>query len=287
MPRQSSSGHSGFRLLDGAPGTIIKSAAPAMAGRLRAQYEKQRAFRVAHAMFLVGEVLEANTDAVSGDYSFTMRKYPYLGPVAFADRADAARVARTLDGILELVNEFIARSPITRVPRDRLVAKSEAVITKIGSTAWAPRFDEVVALHREALSRLPATIDIPVATCHGDLTLSNILFHPAVDAHVLIDFLDDYLESPLLDITKLRQEALLGWSSLTAELPHDRVKYRLLMQRFEENIVERLVRNRPWAPLIPVLTAQTLLRVVPYARNRNVVDALAAALPPLHREDLA
>ena len=45
---------------------------------------------------------------------------------------------------------------------------------------------------------------IPVGTCHGDLTFSNILFNG--NNYYLIDFLDSFIESPLLDIVKLRQD---------------------------------------------------------------------------------
>lgn len=47
-------------------------------------------------------------------------------------------------------------------------------------------------------------IQIPVGLCHGDLTFSNILFNG--NNYYLIDFLDSFIETPLQDIVKIRQD---------------------------------------------------------------------------------
>ena len=46
--------------------------------------------------------------------------------------------------------------------------------------------------------------------CHGDLTLSNILVREG--RPIFIDFLDSYIESPLIDIVKLKQDLYYFWS---------------------------------------------------------------------------
>lgn len=45
---------------------------------------------------------------------------------------------------------------------------------------------------------------LPNGNCHGDLSLSNIIF--CDDKTYFIDFLDSYIESPIIDIIKLRQD---------------------------------------------------------------------------------
>ena len=56
------------------------------------------------------------------------------------------------------------------------------------------------------------TIEMPVGVCHGDLTFSNILFNG--NNYYLIDFLDSFIEAPLLDIVKIRQDSAHLWSQL-------------------------------------------------------------------------
>jgi hypothetical protein len=45
--------------------------------------------------------------------------------------------------------------------------------------------------------------------CHGDLTMSNILFTD--EKYYLIDFLDSYLESSIIDLVKLKQDLYHHW----------------------------------------------------------------------------
>ncbi|MEY3200922.1 MAG: hypothetical protein RIR70_472 [Pseudomonadota bacterium] len=54
-------------------------------------------------------------------------------------------------------------------------------------------------------------IRVPVGECHGDLTLSNVILSHSKGL-LLIDFLTTFLDSPLQDLAKLRQELIYGWS---------------------------------------------------------------------------
>ncbi len=47
--------------------------------------------------------------------------------------------------------------------------------------------------------------------CHGDLTLENILITPQKEIY-LIDFLDSFYNSWMIDVAKLLQDLELGWS---------------------------------------------------------------------------
>lgn len=51
---------------------------------------------------------------------------------------------------------------------------------------------------------------IPITFCHGDLTLSNILF--SVDSLCFLDFLDSYIESWVIDLIKIKQDLYYCWN---------------------------------------------------------------------------
>lgn len=53
--------------------------------------------------------------------------------------------------------------------------------------------------------------EIPVGLCHGDLSFSNILIDQSRMEIYLIDFLDSFIDSPLLDIVKIRQDTKFYW----------------------------------------------------------------------------
>jgi serine/threonine protein kinase len=80
---------------------------------------------------------------------------------------------------------------------------------------------------------------IPVGSCHGDLTFENILIK---DNNIyVIDFLDSFVESSLIDQSKLMQDTFCAWSFreknytpwhhlyLLNNLIHDKRNYILLL----------------------------------------------------------
>jgi hypothetical protein len=48
-----------------------------------------------------------------------------------------------------------------------------------------------------------------ISACHGDLTFSNILF--SKNKIYVIDFLDSYIDSYVMDIVKLKQDLVHNW----------------------------------------------------------------------------
>ena len=54
-------------------------------------------------------------------------------------------------------------------------------------------------------------LNFQLGYCHGDLTFENIIVKNK--KIYLIDFLDSYINSPLIDISKLQQDLILNWSN--------------------------------------------------------------------------
>ncbi len=81
--------------------------------------------------------------------------------------------------------------------------------------------------------------EIPVGACHGDLTFENILVKN--NNVYVIDFLDSFIESSLIDQSKLMQDTFCAWSFrdknyvpwhhlyMLNNLIHDKRKYILLL----------------------------------------------------------
>ncbi len=55
-------------------------------------------------------------------------------------------------------------------------------------------------------------INIPLGSCHGDLTTSNIIATGS-STFYLIDFLPTFLDTPFWDILKVKQDLEYGWST--------------------------------------------------------------------------
>jgi thiamine kinase-like enzyme len=121
---------------------------------------------------------------------------------------------------------------------------------------------------------LPAEMAFPIGPCHGDLTLSNLILDP-VAGITLIDFLDTFLESPLQDVAKLKQDFVYGWSfrkdsstlGIKAEI--------LCRQHFPQAIVQI---ERMYPTQVRLLTLMTLARIAPYVKDAVTQQWLVRSL---------
>lgn len=101
---------------------------------------------------------------------------------------------------------------------------------------------------------------VRTAFCHGDLTFENILIYNS-DVY-FIDFLDSFIESPLIDISKMLQDVLLLWSWRGEEVrPFIKNIYIL-------NLIKNLTCNYNWESIKRLLILN-VLRILPYANNTN------------------
>ncbi len=118
---------------------------------------------------------------------------------------------------------------------------------------------------------------IPVGTCHGDLTFSNILFNG--NNYYLIDFLDSFIETPLQDIVKIRQDTQYQWSQLMYTKPFDATRLRIVCDKIDREIHRHFSAKYTWyAENYLVMQLMNILRILPYAREHNVISYLSVIL---------
>jgi len=121
-------------------------------------------------------------------------------------------------------------------------------------------------------------VEIPRSFCHGDLTLSNILFSKS---HIFIlDFLDSYIESWVIDLVKLKQDLFYFWSFLkdNIELNLRCVQTSLKIWGSIEMKYPKIVASEEFK----VLEALNFLRIYPYAKqkhDRSTIEKIIKKLP--------
>lgn len=126
-----------------------------------------------------------------------------------------------------------------------------------------------------------APIVLPVGRCHGDLTFSNIMIASDSRAIALIDFLDSFIESPIIDIAKVRQDSRFCWSLLMASREVDPVRFRMVMRYIDSKIVEHYAGLDWFSRNIDLVLALNLLRIAPYAKRPDVHEFLLDAIGSL------
>lgn len=102
----------------------------------------------------------------------------------------------------------------------------------------------------------------PKTFCHGDLTFSNILFNGK--RIFLIDFLDSYVNSFLVDLVKLKQDLFYFWSIRINGKKSLRLYQtkRYIWKKISERYAEYIGTD-----LFSMLDVINLLRIQPYLTN--------------------
>ena len=120
-------------------------------------------------------------------------------------------------------------------------------------------------------------IDVPVGICHGDLTFSNILFANN-SKYYLIDFLDSFIETPLQDIVKLRQDSQFGWSILMYLKKHDNIRVSMTLKYIDDKFNKHFQKYEFYKKHYNVLQLMNILRILPYAKTYEVKNYLIKTL---------
>ena len=143
--------------------------------------------------------------------------------------------------------------------------KEEVVKDKIKNKLLSFKNEQYTSLIQFVLNYLnDINLDVKKSFCHGDLTISNILFHPK--KIYLIDFLDSYLDTFLLDLVKLKQDLYYHWI-----LEINKSKNLRIVQCF--NIVWNYIETK-YAKYLNtdtfyILELINFLRIEPYLTNNN------------------
>lgn len=124
---------------------------------------------------------------------------------------------------------------------------------------------------------------IPVGLCHGDLTFSNILFNG--NNYYLIDFLDSFVETPLQDIVKIRQDTKHLWSQLMYTKLFDRLRLQIVCKKIDSEIDEYFRNKYEWyGKHYHVMQLMNMLRILPYAKEQKVANYLKVELNKILNE---
>jgi thiamine kinase-like enzyme len=136
---------------------------------------------------------------------------------------------------------------------------SNQIITKIDSITKTNLIDNHIIEQLESYSKIPCNNGY----CHGDLTFENIII--SNDQIYLIDFLDSYIESPIIDISKLLQEFDLNWSNRNAESDNAISLIRNIF--LKRQLYDKINQFNINLLSIELQRKLTLMRILPYTNS--------------------
>ena len=235
---------SSVEIIDGA----VRKTSPRLAynDRLMKQIDKQNYFsKLTFTYISTPKILSKGVNYFDMEYINAQRFDSFL----------ATAKPKDITLIINALNEYL----LFLITSSRFQNARAKVISKLEELKRHSRYKDFVAF----LEGLDVDLNsVPYGFCHGDLTFANILFNEK--KIYFIDFLDTYVDSYLIDLTKLKQDLCYHWSSRVFGTVDMRV-YQLksyMWQQLESDYKETLNSNQ-----FKLLDAINLLRIEPYLKD--------------------
>lgn len=258
-------GNSGFGLELVDELTIRKSANGAQAKRLKRQIEKQILFGNTGSSDRVRtpKIIRTseNANAFHADMEFVVAE----DFVQFLSEADRYALDSFCSAVVDFITGNLASSRETEVS-----GEIRLKLEDLGKRG-------VPAPYIKAAQNLcTGPVSVPAGACHGDLTLSNILFKGR--NLYLLDFLDCYVESPIQDIVKLRQDTYFFWSLELYQAEFNWPRIQIALHYLDQRI-DAAFRSYGWYERhYELFQFINLMRVLPYCSERKTADLITGAL---------
>lgn len=170
------------------------------------------------------------------------------------------------------IKREVENSEMMNVPFDIVSDKWKDVKIKISNNIHISTDIEVNEIVKEVdniLQNNSEDIRIPVGVCHGDLTFSNILFNG--NNYYLIDFLDSFIESPIMDMVKLRQDTAHLWSPLMYTGNYDSTRLSIICNKID-NELDKCFKEYDWyRKYYNIFQLLNFLRILQYAHEKRVI----------------
>ena len=207
--------------------------------------------------------------------------------IEFFESAGFEQIDYFIKALILFLEKELKASPVQSVPTSITYEKYLDVEKKVAENVHLSSDEEIRGMMAkcrvlfEEFDR-KKTIKIPVGLCHGDLTFSNILFNG--NNYYLIDFLDSFIESPLLDIVKIRQDSAHLWSQLMYENPYDKLRLKIVCEKIDKEI-DAYGRQYAWyRDYYEIYQLMNLLRVLQYAKEEKVITYLKCEIGKMLEE---
>lgn len=227
-----------------------------------------------------------------GKLNFNVPKIYYFGidnnnlfyfDMEYINSYSLAKILPTLsyDEIRKTITELISKLDFDKKTSEdtnkTVKIKTKDVFNKINN-----KKEIDLNLLNKALSIVDQTdfSDMPLSSCHGDLTLENVLF----TNHKLyfIDFLDSYVESWIVDIAKILQDLELHWAYRNIKMDAN-IELRTLIAK--EKVIEEVKRHtnnsNKILRYVYIMLLINVMRIYPYSSDKKDLDFLNRSLKNL------
>lgn len=260
---------------------------PKYLARLAKQAEKQQeAYKDEYQHIRIPQIFNVERD---DEHVLINMEYVYSRNfIEFFEAAGFEQIDYFIKALILFLEKELKASPVQSVPTSITLDKFYDVESKVNANPLLSSDQEIqrlMALSRKQFEKFAKqpTVDLPMGICHGDLTFSNILFNG--NNYYLIDFLDSFIESPLLDIVKIRQDSAHLWSQLMYTNPYDKLRLKIVCEKIDKEIDAYGERYQWYKEFYTIYQLLNLLRILQYAKEEKVITYLKEEIGRVLKEE--
>lgn len=195
-----------------------------------------------------------------------------------------------VENILFIIDDYISKCTFQKINKEILSQKINNIENNIKNIDKNMFNDDDNQIINKSLTYLNnkiseiININIPIGYCHGDLTLSNILIDPLNNKLFLIDFLDSFIESPIFDIVKIRQDTKFCWTLELYNQNLDKNKIRIIMNELDNKIHNYFKKYVYYELIYKYFEIMNILRIIQYCKSTKIKEYLLTSLINIHSE---
>ena len=202
--------------------------------------------------------------------------------IDYFEKASPQDINHFIDNFIKYIHNEIDKCEIKKVSKNVFIDKFNSVVKNCEKNELLKgnmRVKSILKDCENVFTNLPKEIELPVGICHGDLTFSNILF--ASNKFYFIDYLDSFIETPIQDIVKLRQDTKYFWSTMMYKKKYDVVRLNIIFNYIDNKISEHFGEFEYYYRNYDRLQLMNILRILPYVKEEKVRDFVLNILSAL------
>ena len=204
--------------------------------------------------------------------------------IDYFEKASPQDINHFIDNFIQYIHNEIDNCEIKKISKNVYIDKFNSVVKNCEKNELLKgnmRVKSILKDCEKVFTNLPEEIELPVGICHGDLTFSNILF--ASNKFYFIDYLDSFIETPIQDIVKLRQDTKYFWSTMMYKKKYDVVRLNIIFDYIDNKIAEHFEEFEYYFRNYDSLQLMNILRILPYVKEEKIRDFVLNILASLPR----